>query len=232
MADRFLEGRRLERALAGHARGTGWSGRDRRTASLSEVIRDRSCVLGQRSTHGSARARRPRPDVQPLPPGVRDLAQQRLTHELVREREAHRARIDRRRDQPRPLGLVDGIDQIVLGQIAECLEELEPNSRPAGHAAMSMRSRAGLQGLQSLLDREAHALGYFEVERCRTSGASRCRRTVVCCASKLVHDLTEEERVAFGGRGATSRTSDAGGASPPMRGQHRARRPCRSARRC
>ena len=135
--------------------------------------------------------------VESLTPGVRDLAQQRLPDELVREREPHATRIDRRRDETSAFGFVDGVDQVVFIEIPESVEKVEVEAASYRRRSHEQPLRVGLQGLQPILDRQPDALGNVQVERGEV-GAPTAFIQEGLLLEHLRDHFTEEEGIALG----------------------------------
>ena len=135
--------------------------------------------------------------VESLAPGVRDLAQQRLPDELVRERESHAPRIDRRSDETSTFGFVDGVDQVVFIEVPESVEKVEVEAAPNRRRSHEHPLRVGLQRLQPILDRQPDALGNVQVERSEV-GAPTAFIQEELLLEQLRDHLTEEEGIALG----------------------------------
>ena len=136
--------------------------------------------------------------VQSLAPSVRDLAQQRLPDELVRERESHAARIDRRSDETSTFGFVDGVDQVVFIEVHESVEKVEVEAASHRRRSHEHPLRVGLQRLQPILDRQPDALGNVQVERFEVGAPTAFSSKRSCFSQQLRDHLTEEERIALG----------------------------------
>ena len=209
MTNRVLECGRLQRALAGE-RQEAHRALGVRERTGPEVVRDGGRMLRQRGRVDMLE-RVGDADVQPLAAHGGHLVEQRLAHELVCEREPHDA-ASTRHEQAGSFGFVDRVDELVLGQIAQRVRKSKPKSRPIGHTAVSTAGVV-LQCLQPALDREADALGDFEVESIEIAAPAGLVEQDVLL-DELLHDLTEEERVAVRRlvEGADER---AGGGAPP-----------------
>ena len=136
------------------------------------------------------------PTVESLETAVRDLVEQRLADHLVLEREPDRRGLDRRDDQADPFGLVDRVEQLVLGDVSQCLEQFEAEVTPeqAGEAEQLASRRFEL--LEAALDHEPNTFGHRQIGQSEVGVPSRVGDG--SALDELADELAGEERVAFG----------------------------------
>ena len=179
VGNRVSVGGSFERALTGHDEEANGAIGIGPTPSVLEVVGDRGRVLrqcGRVDLLESVRESR----VQPLPVHEGDPVGERPADQVVRKREPNRLALDRRGDDAGAFGLVEGVDQLVLRELLQCLEQLETEVAPEETDRGEDPTRVVTERLQAVLDRESGTLGDIDVaEKDRPPTPTRNQQTFV-----------------------------------------------------
>ena len=135
-------------------------------------------------------------EVEPAPADGRGVGQQGLADQLMREGVAGRPALGGR-DQPGPLGLVEGVEQVAAGLAGHPLDQVELE-HPAPHGGREQRPPGGLgQPGQPLTDHHADTGGELEVLDAEVVAEPALVVEEHARLGQVEVDLLGEERVAL-----------------------------------